>query len=65
MRESEAVANSIVNYYSHVDKDIINQNYRLPLADNDKLELNLANPYFFQPKLHTMLQKEEEIFSND
>lgn len=57
IKASEAKANSIIDYFSYVDNEIVEQRYLQGLPDNDKLELNLANPYFFQPKLHTILHR--------
>jgi hypothetical protein len=31
-------------------------------ATEDRLELNLSNPLFFQPKLHAILNREREFF---
>ena len=44
-----------------VDRDLTNQEYQSPLENHDRLELNLANPSFFQPKIHTILHRNREL----
>jgi hypothetical protein len=59
------LARSIIDYYSYLDNDILNQQYKKSLEENDRLELNLSNPYFFQPKLHTILNREKELMQEN
>jgi len=59
VKSGEALAKSIIEYYSYMDNDIINQQYKKSQEENDRLELNLSNPHFFQPKLHTILTREK------
>ena len=47
-----------------MDNDILNEQYKKSREENDRLELNLSNPYFFQPKLHMILNKEIELLQD-
>ena len=58
------MARKIIDYYSYVDNDILKEQYKKSQQENDRLELNLSNPYFFQPKLHTILTKETELLQD-
>ena len=59
------IAKNIHEFYSYVDNDILQETYKKSLSENDRLELNLNNPYFFQTKLHTIMNKEREIIRDD
>lgn len=48
-----------------MDNDIINQQYKKSQEENDRLELNLSNPHFFQPKLHTILTREKQLMQEN
>ena len=43
----------------------MNEQYKKSREENNRVELNLANPHFFQPKLHTILSKDTELFQEN
>ncbi len=44
----------ILNYFSRVDNEIIEEKYKRSVEENDRIEIDLSNPNFFLPKLHTV-----------
>jgi hypothetical protein len=57
VKSGEEVARTIIKHYSYLDNDILHEQYKKSGQENDRLELNLSNPYFFQPKLHAILTR--------
>ena len=57
VQSGEELAKNILQQYSYIDYDLAKQNFREQKLEDTRLELNLSNPYFFQPKLHTILTR--------
>jgi hypothetical protein len=61
-KASEALSSAIIDSLSFLDNETAEQRYLQPIED--RLELNLANPLFFQPKLHSILNRERDFFQD-